>query len=77
MQDILRECRASNKFIDEAMSDARKLSAEALEMMREANQQMIKADEHIISERICASTQIREEKVQDMTYDSWQLQPYT
>jgi NhaP-type Na+/H+ and K+/H+ antiporter len=63
MQDILRERRASNKIIDEAMSDARKLSAEALEMMREANQQMIKADEHIISERIRASAQIREERL--------------
>ena len=32
-------------------------------MMREANQQMIKADEHIISERIRASAQIREERL--------------
>ena len=63
MQDILREHRASNKIINEAMSDARKLSTEALEMMREANQQMIKADEHIISKRIRASAQIREERL--------------
>jgi hypothetical protein len=58
MQDIIRERRASNKIIDEAMSDARKLSTEALELMREANQQMIKADERVISERNRASAQI-------------------
>ena len=63
MRDIFRERRASNKIIDDAMSDARKLSTEALEMMREANQQMIKADECIISERIRASAQIREERL--------------
>jgi vacuolar-type H+-ATPase subunit H len=58
MQDILRERRASNKIIDEAMSDARKLSTEALEMMREANLQVIKDDERIISERNRASAKI-------------------
>jgi hypothetical protein len=63
MQDILRERRASNKIIDEAMSDARKLSTEALEMMREANLQVIKDDERIISERNRASAKIREERL--------------
>ncbi len=50
MQDILRECRTSNKIIDEAMSKAYKLSADAWEMMSEANLKMTKADELIISE---------------------------
>ena len=63
MQDILQERRASNKIVDKAMSEARKLSAEALEMMSKANLQMMKVDEHIISERNRASTQIREERL--------------
>ena len=58
MQDILREHCVSNKIIDEAMTNARKLSIEALEMMREANLQVIKVDEHIISERNRASAKI-------------------
>jgi hypothetical protein len=53
----------SNKIIDEAMSDARKLSTEALEMMREANLQVIKDDERIVSERNRASAKIREERL--------------
>ena len=63
MQEILRERRASNKIIDEAMSDARKLSIKALEMMREANLQVIKVDERIISEHHHASAKIREERL--------------
>ena len=63
MQDILRERCASNKIIDKAMSNARKLSTEALEMMREANLQVIKDDERIISERNRASMKIREERL--------------
>ncbi len=63
MQDILQEHRASNKIIDEAMSEARKLSSKALEMMREANLQMIKVDECIISKRNCASAKIQEERL--------------
>jgi hypothetical protein len=63
LQDILQERRVSNKIIDEAMSDARKLSTEALEMMREANLQVIKDDERIISERNRASAKIQEERL--------------
>jgi hypothetical protein len=63
MQDILRERCASNKIIDKAMSDARKISTEALEMMREANLQVIKDDEHIISKRSRASANIQEERL--------------
>ena len=63
MQDILREHCASNKIIDEAMSDARKLSTEALEIMREANLQVIKDDERIISERNRASAKILKERL--------------
>jgi hypothetical protein len=63
MQDILQERRVSNKIIDEAMSDARKLSTEALEMMREANLQVIKDNERIISERNRASAKIQEERL--------------
>jgi hypothetical protein len=36
MQDMYRERKSSTKIIDEAMSDARILTAEALVMMREA-----------------------------------------
>ncbi len=50
MQDTLRECRMFNKLIDEAMSEARKLSSEALEIMREANLKAMKVDNQIISE---------------------------
>ena len=63
MQDILQERRTSNKIIDKAMSDARKLSTDALEMTREANVQMIKADERIISERNRMSAKIQEERL--------------
>ncbi len=63
MQDIFRERRASNKIIEEAMSKARKLSADAWEMMNEANLKMTKADELVISERNCASTKIQEERL--------------
>jgi hypothetical protein len=45
------------------MSDARKISTEALEMMREANLQVIKDDEHIISKRSRASANIQEERL--------------
>ena len=58
MQDILQERCVSNKIIDEAMSEARKLSTKELEMMREANLQMIKVNERIISKRNRASAQI-------------------
>ena len=63
MQDLLQEHRASNKIIDEAMSEARKLSSEALEMMRETNLQMIKVDERIISKHNRMSAKIREERL--------------
>jgi hypothetical protein len=63
MQDIFQERRASNKIIDEAMSEARKLSADAWEMMSEANLKMTKADQLIISEHNHASTKIQEERL--------------
>ena len=63
MQDLLQEHRASNKIIDEAMSEARKLSSEALEMMRETNLLMIKVDERIISKHNRMSAKIREERL--------------
>ena len=53
----------SNKIIDEAMSDAHKLSTKALEMMREANLQMIKVNEQIISKHNHESAQIQEERL--------------
>jgi hypothetical protein len=63
MQDIFWECHASSKIIEEAMSEARKLSANAWEMMSEANLKMTKADELIISGRNCASTKIQKERL--------------
>ena len=45
------------------MSEARKLSANAWEMMSEANLKMTKADELIISERNRVSTKIQEERL--------------
>jgi hypothetical protein len=63
MQDVLRERRASNKLIEDAMFEARKLSTEALEMMREASLKMADVDHRIISVRNCATAQIREERL--------------
>jgi hypothetical protein len=63
MQDIFRERRTFNKIIEEAMSEAHKLSADAWEMMSEANLKMTKADELIISERNRVSTKIQEERL--------------
>jgi len=63
MQDVLRERRASNKLIDDAMFEARKLSTKALEMMREASLKMAEVDHRIISVRNCATSQIREERL--------------
>jgi hypothetical protein len=63
LQDILRECHASNKIIDEAMSEARKLSREAVEMINEENAKINDADEPIIAECAHASTKISEERV--------------
>ncbi len=45
------------------MSKAHKLSTEALETMREANLQVIKVNEGIISERNRTSAQIQEERL--------------
>jgi hypothetical protein len=60
--DILRERRASNKIIDEAMVEARRLSAEALEMMSKANDMCDEAEAKIIAERNRASARLREER---------------
>ena len=59
MQDVLRERRTSNKLIDEAMSKARKLSSEALEMTRDYYLKMMEVNNQIISTRSRASTEIR------------------
>jgi hypothetical protein len=63
MQDIDRECKASNKIIDEAMSDARKLTVEALVMMREAEIKCSKVDECITAEHNLATTCIHAERM--------------
>jgi FtsZ-binding cell division protein ZapB len=55
MVDLHRERRVSNKMIDEAMVEARRLSDEALEMMSKANEMRI-------TERNRASSRIREER---------------
>ena len=43
MQDILCERRTSNKLIDEAMSDARRLSRQAVQMMNNATAKTVQA----------------------------------
>jgi len=63
MQDILRERHTSNKLVDEAMSEARKLSSEALEMIRDANLKTLEANNQIISERSKSSAKIQEEQL--------------
>ncbi len=63
MQDIFLEHCASNKIIDEAMSEARKLSADAWEIISEANLKMTKAGQLIISECNRASTKIQKERL--------------
>ena len=62
MQDILCERRTSNKLIDEAMSDARTLSRQAVQMMNDATAKTVQADQLIIAERARASAYIREER---------------
>jgi hypothetical protein len=51
MVDLLKERRASNMIIDEAMVEARRLSAKALEMTLEANAIRDKAEDRITKER--------------------------
>ncbi len=63
MQDILRERRCSNKIIDESMSEACKLSREAVEVINAANAKMNETDQRIIAVRAHASAKIREERV--------------
>ena len=63
MQDILQERCTSNKLIDEAMSEARKLSSKALEMMRDANLKTMEGDNQIISKRSKMSPKIQEEQL--------------
>jgi hypothetical protein len=62
MQDIYHKRKVSNKIIDEAMSDARKLMAEALVMMREVEIKCSKINAHITAEQNLATTRICAEK---------------
>ena len=62
MQDIYPKRKASNKIIDEAMSDAHKLMAEALVMMREAEIKCSKVVECISADNNLAATCIHEFK---------------
>ncbi len=60
MQDIIREHRTCNKIIDEAMSDACKLSTEALEMISDANRKCADVESQVFAEHTCAKARIRE-----------------
>ena len=62
MVDILREQRASNKIIDEAMVEARCLSSEAVDMISKAHETCNNVDDLIITERNHASSRLREER---------------
>ena len=62
MVDLLKERRASNVIIDEAMVEARRLSAEALEMTLQANKICDKAEDRIVTERNRFSTMLHQER---------------
>jgi hypothetical protein len=66
MLDIRQERQASNLLIDKAMVEARWLSADALEMMVNANEKIIternQADEMQITERNKAAARLHEER---------------
>ena len=63
MKDILQERRASNKIIDESMSEAHKLYREAVEMINNAVARMNEADQQVIAECARASAKISKERV--------------
>jgi hypothetical protein len=73
MVDIPQERQASNKIIDEAMVEARCLSAEALHMMSKANKLYYDLEEQIITECNRASARLHEEHAQH-SRESDQLQ---
>ncbi len=63
MQDNNRKRKASNKIIDEEMSDGCKLTADAFVMMREAGIKCSKVIERITAECNLATTCIRTERM--------------
>ncbi len=71
MADIRWERRASKKIIDEAMVEARCLSAEALHMMSKANEMYYDVEERIITERNRASAWLREERTHHSRESDW------
>ena len=62
MVDLLQERRASNIIIDEAMVEARRLSAEALEMTLQANKIRDRAEDRIVTERNRFSAMLHQER---------------
>ena len=62
MVDLLKERLASNVIIDEAMVEARRLSAEALEMTLQANKICDKAEDRIVTERNRFSAMLHQER---------------
>jgi hypothetical protein len=62
MVDILREKKASNIIINEAMVNPRLLFAKAFDMMRDANKTHREAQAQVIAERNLANTRVREER---------------
>jgi hypothetical protein len=62
MVDLLQEKRASNKIIDKAMVEARRLSAKALDMMTTAHKIHANAEVRIMNERSRATTLLRQER---------------
>ena len=63
MRDLLRERQVSNLIIDEAMVEARRLSAEALEMTSKAYEMRDNFEEQIITERNRVSARLHKERV--------------
>ena len=62
MVDLLQERRASNIIIDEAMVEAHRLSAEALEMTLQANKIRDRAEDRIVTERNRFSAMLHQER---------------
>jgi hypothetical protein len=70
MVDLLREKRAPNTIIDDAMIEARRLSAEALDMMTMAEKIQADAEVRIMNEQSHATTQLRQERAHSASASS-------
>jgi hypothetical protein len=70
MVDLLREKRASNTIIGDAMIEAHRLSAKALDMMTMAEKIQADAEVRIMNEQSRATTQLRQERAHSASASS-------